>query len=100
MQEGSYIKGSNDTVQLAARNCNVKCLGKGTIPINGILLQNCIQFNGLNESLSSLGQLCDENKTVVFTKKKDIIDNLTTFSVNQQISFQSRTEILKTGTMN
>lgn len=69
-------------MELAAESSDTKCLGTRTQGIKSIDLENNVHVNELNESLISVGQACDKEKTIVFTKKEAISLHITAFTVN------------------
>lgn len=80
----TYKSGSTDTVQLEAGESDATCIGKGTISMSGLKLEDSIQVDGLNETLISVGQVCDSEKIVVFTKNEAIIVNQPTISFQKK----------------
>lgn len=80
--KGTYRKGSKESVQLAAGSTDAGCLGKGTIMVGSIPLVDSIHVQNLNNTLYSVGQICDNDKIVVFTKENGVILNLTGFTVD------------------
>lgn len=78
---GTYKKGSADQVQLAAGDENAECLGEGTFKIEELRLEKSVHVIGLNGTLVSVGQICDEGHTVIFTKQKAIVLVTESFSI-------------------
>lgn len=62
-KQGTYRNGSKRTVELAVGSDEVDCLGEGTICLENIELKNSIHVDGLNETLCSVGQICDKSVT-------------------------------------
>lgn len=72
---GTYKKGSTDTVELAVGVEEIDCLRKGVISLENIDLKNSVHVDGLNDTLHSFGQICDTGQIVVFTKSDAVIRN-------------------------
>lgn len=73
--EGSYHYRSNESVVLAAGNTPEECIGEGTISLAQLGLPDCMHVISLSGTLLSVGQMCDHQKLVVFSKKEDVILN-------------------------
>lgn len=82
--EGSCRQGFNHTVELAAGSTTSKCLGSSTIAIGNISLERSLHVKRFNETLLSVGQICNQDKVVVFTKHKVVILNITKFSASEE----------------
>eukprot|EP00171_Calliarthron_tuberculosum_P023796 IDg23796t1 len=67
---GSYSEGSNDTVQLAVGDDQAKCLGHGTLALEALQIEKCMHVEDLNDSLVSVGQICDQKCMIVFTAEQ------------------------------
>lgn len=80
----SYKKGSDVSVQLAAGNGSAKCIGTGNLVVGNLSINDSMHVTGLNDTLVSVGQVCDDNNIVVFTQKEAIILNLSKLSVNEE----------------
>lgn len=78
---GTYLAGSDDVVELAAGSTPSECLGTGSLSIVNISLKGSLHVDHLNGTLISVGHICDQGNTVVFTKDDAVILNLTKFSV-------------------
>lgn len=78
---GTYRKGSNDVVQLAAGSKPIKCLGTGTLRVNSIELPGSLHVNELNNTLISVGEICDQNKIVAFTKNEGVVLDMEGFNI-------------------
>lgn len=72
--EGSYQSGSRETVELAAGSSHTKFLCTGTVPT--------VHVNQRNETLISVGQVCDFRKTVIFTPKEAVIADMSRFTID------------------
>lgn len=83
VRHGSYVKGSNDKVQLAACSSSTKCLGKGTLSLQNVNLSNSIHVEGLNDTLVSVGHVCDDNKILIFTKKEAVVLDKSTIELKK-----------------
>lgn len=81
---GTYKQGSNYKVELAARSSSSNCLGTGTIVVYNTNLKNNVHVDRLSGTLVSVGQLCEEQKTIVLTENKAIILDVTKFSVEKE----------------
>lgn len=98
-EDGSYKKGSNDTVELAVGSEEIDCLVKGTVSLENIKLDNSVHVDGLNETLFSVGQICDTGRIVVFTKSEAVIINQDRFSVKKRILRLLQKEVLNQNSM-
>ena len=81
---GTYEKASDVIVKTATGSEPAKFLGSGTLSIGKINLPGSIHVCDLNDTLVSVGQIYDDGKLVVFTKKEAIILNLSKFVVNKE----------------
>lgn len=72
-----------DTVQLAADQSDNKSFRKGTIQLSRLKLQKSVPVNGLNETVMSVGKVCDNDKIVAFTRKQAVILNISEFTENE-----------------
>lgn len=69
-------------MELTTGSEQLKCLGTGTINLGFIQLKNSAHVDKLNGTLVSVGQICDDDKGIIFAKKEAIILNLNKNSVN------------------
>lgn len=68
---------------MLAGQAQEKCLGKGTIPINGLPLKNRMHVSNLNETLIYVGPTGNNEKLVMSSKCEAVILNLSKFSVDE-----------------
>eukprot|EP00171_Calliarthron_tuberculosum_P022539 IDg22539t1 len=83
VSSNTYFKGSDDTVQLAAGNEQAKCIGQGTLQLDTLVIKNAALVQQLNDTLVSVGQVCDQGNIVVFTAKQAVILSLKNFTVDE-----------------
>lgn len=77
--KGTYQNEFAVSAELAAGSLPSKCLGTGMLSIAGINLNKSVYVEQLNGTLISLGHICNQDKTILFTKNESIILNLTEF---------------------
>eukprot|EP00171_Calliarthron_tuberculosum_P019463 IDg19463t1 len=83
-QDDTYQQSYGETVQLAAGNEEAACVGTGTLNLGKIKVKDAVHVKGLNETLVSVGQVCDQHHVIVFTKKNAIIMKIDGFDVNEE----------------
>jgi len=83
--QGTYKKGSNTNVQLAAGKSGATCMGEGTIQIGPLILKEAVHVKSLNDTLISVPQICDIGKLVVFTKNEAVILNTSKFKADASL---------------
>lgn len=83
-QEKTYEESYGDTVQLAAGQDEAACIGTGTLILGKMKVQDAVHVKGLNETLVSVGQVCDQDHIVVFTRKNAVILRIDGFDVNEE----------------
>lgn len=83
VEKGSYSTGSSSSVQLAAGSDHASCLGEGTVSVGDLKLPNSVHVDSLNNTLLSVGQICDQGNLVVFTAKEAVILNRNGFTADQ-----------------
>ena len=71
--QGTYKSGSKDSIQLAAEKSPVPCDGHGTLEIEELQLKNSFHVSSLNGTLVSVGRVCDQGKSVLFTAKSALV---------------------------
>ena len=81
--KNSYCVGSESVVQVATGKDSAKCLGTGTIDINGILIEG-MHIEDLNDTLISVGQVCDKKNIVIFTSTEAVILRCTKFTADRK----------------
>lgn len=84
MQSDFYHKSSHEVFNLAAGSAPTICLGMDTIKVSKLELDSIIYVKNINRTLNSVGNLCDTDSTVVFTKQEAIIWNITKLTVNTE----------------
>lgn len=83
-KKSSYKPGSDDVVQLAAGKDYAKCTGHGTYSSQGLSLPESVHVPTLNDTLISVGQVCDNSQIIVFTAKEAVILKVTQFTVPEK----------------
>lgn len=78
----SYKPGSDSYIRIAVGGEKVQCLSIGTLKMGKIEVPDAMHVKGLNDTLVSVGQVCDGGHIVVFTKKEAVILDTTKFSVH------------------
>lgn len=91
-KQGSYTKGSTDTVELAVGSDEIDCLGEVTLKLENIELKNSIHVDGLNETLYSVGQICDTDRIIIFKKSEAVIIDQANFSMEKKKNRMCNTE--------
>ena len=81
----SYRQGCRDTVQLAAGNKIVNFLGTWNLKYGKLELSNAIQVDGLHGTLISVGEICDQQKIVVFSKDEALILDTDKFRIDPSL---------------
>lgn len=71
-------------MKLAAGKSTAKCIGHGTIQVEGVKLPESANIQNLSSTLISVGKTYDSHRTIVFTSKEAIVLNLSTFSVSSK----------------
>lgn len=71
----TYQRGSKEEIQTAVGSSKTSCVGSGTYQHSKIVIPNALHVKNLNQSLISVGDVCDTGKVVVFTAKEAIILN-------------------------
>ena len=69
----TYKRGSLETIQTAVGSSRINCVGSGTYQHNNVTIRNALHVKSLNQTLISVGDICDTGKIVVFTAKQAII---------------------------
>lgn len=82
---GSYRKGSEDAIQLAAGQDPVPCEGTGTLSLDGLQLQNCVHASDLNGTLISVGKICDQNRAILFTASGAVVLKCKKIDINPSL---------------
>lgn len=72
-------------IQLAAGENQATVLGTATVCYGSQKIQNAVHVNGLNAPLLSVGQICDEDKIIIFSKKAAIIMNTKEIQVDTEL---------------
>lgn len=75
--DGTYCKGSDDSVQLANVQEKTTKLGTATLP-------ESVHVQILNNTLYLVGQVCNQGKVVVFTAGEGEILEISRFTVDQK----------------
>lgn len=83
VQDGSYVRGLSDTVPLVAGQPEIEGFGKSIIILNVVSIIDRAHVNGLNETLMSVGYICDFDKIVVFSKNQAVVLEKSKFTVNE-----------------
>lgn len=83
-QTVSYTAGYNDVIELAAGPTASKCLGIRSLSAGNISLTSSLHVDHLNGTLLSVGNICDQDKTVVLTKDEAVLLHLTKFKVRME----------------
>lgn len=81
--EGSHRKGAKEVVYLAAGSEPAKCLGKGNIEVNNLPLPGSLHVHELNNTLLSVGTICEQGKIVVFTENEAVIVDKKGFDIDE-----------------
>lgn len=84
VQDNTYQQSHGETVQLAAGQEEAVCVGTGTLNLGKIKVQDAVHVKGLNETLVSVGQVCDQDHIVLFTKKNAVIMRIDGFDVDEE----------------
>ena len=72
----SYKRGGSTTkVQTAVGSSIGTCVGTGTYQHNNLELKDALYVKNLNQTLISVGDVCDLGKIIVFTSKEALILN-------------------------
>lgn len=82
-KSGSYEKDNSDTVQLAVGTDNINCLWKGTVKLQNIEVTDSVDVHGLNETLISVGHICDTDCILVFTKEEAVVLHSVSSTLNE-----------------
>jgi len=82
---GTYNQGSQEMITLAAGKAKAKCLGTGSISLGNLEIPDALHVEGMNGTLVSVSQICDQDKIVVFTKKEAIILDTSSFAVKESL---------------
>ena len=69
-EQGTYRKGSNDIVELAAGLKPVHWFGTVDLEVDNISLHRSLNTSHFNNALLSVGKICDQNEIVTFTNSK------------------------------
>lgn len=69
----TYKAGSNDVDELAEGSSSSKCVVSGTLIIGNINLTEIIHVQNFNITLLSVGDIWDQDETVVFTNNQAVI---------------------------
>ena len=82
VEDGSYVKGSEETVTIASGSESINCMGSGTFKIGKLKLPG-LHLESCNNTLVSVGQICDLKKIVVFTEHEAVVLSIPGFEVDE-----------------
>lgn len=72
--ESFFFKpGISNVVEIAADEAKAKCLVEGDLRLGLLLLERLVQVKGLNTTLLSTGQICNNGNIIFFTKKNSVV---------------------------
>ena len=80
-EKDSYVKGSDVIVHVAAGSESTPCLGTGSLKLDKLTVPDSLHVKDLNDSLVSVGHICDSERIIVFTANEAVILNVKNFSV-------------------
>lgn len=80
----SYENGSDVKIQVATGSEQEKCGRKGTLKVNSLSLKDAMHVPSLNDTLLSIGKICDNGNLVVFTKNEAVVVDLSKFTVDEE----------------
>ena len=85
VENGSYNYGSKEQIQLACGKKKITCEGSGVFKHRNLRNPDALHVPNLNMSLVSDGQICQQGKIVVFTKREGIILNKKEIDIEKSI---------------
>ncbi len=80
---GTYERGSDETVQVAVGSKPIPCAGKGTLLMDSLQIPESLHVDRLNDTLVSVGQICDLGRIIVFMDTQAVILKATSFTVDE-----------------